>query len=319
MTSCTGAGGTGTKYTYAQLEQLWINAGGPSSVAYIAAAIALAESGGCTSALNLTDNNGTQTSVGLWQVSNGTHSYPSAWNTATGNAAEAVAKYKGAGGFSPWGTYTSGAYLKYLSPGTSPDSSLASIGQGLTGSTAAATSAAASDCLVGFQLPGSSFLQGLMSEATGANSAAGVVCLFSKSEARAIIGGLILLAGSGIMVLGLAVAVLNTRPGKVVAQAAGKAGMIAGEAVAPEAALAFASARRGKVPPARKPKRAPAATYSGWYASAERREHRAAPASTSAALRGSREENRRLRSENTKLKVKTQTLADMVNGPRRGA
>jgi hypothetical protein len=103
-------------YSFAQLEQLWIQAGGPVAVAPIAAAIALAESSGNSDAMNYTDNNGTQTSVGLWQVSTGTHSYPPAWQTPTGNAAEAVAKYRGAGNtFAPWGTYVSGIYRQFLS------------------------------------------------------------------------------------------------------------------------------------------------------------------------------------------------------------
>ena len=109
-------------YSYGQLETLWINAGGPKAVAPLMAAIALAESGGNPGALNQTDNNGTQTSVGLWQVSSGTHQYPSAWATAQGNATEAVAKYKSQG-LGAWGTYTSGAYLQYYKGGT-PASSL---------------------------------------------------------------------------------------------------------------------------------------------------------------------------------------------------
>jgi hypothetical protein len=122
-------------YTFAQLEQLWINAGGPSAVAPVAAAIALAESSGNAAALNLVDNNGTQTSVGLWQVSNGTHNYPTAWLTPAGNAAEAVAKYTGAGNsFSPWGTYRTGAYTSHLS-GTLLGATPAATGSG----TAAAT------------------------------------------------------------------------------------------------------------------------------------------------------------------------------------
>ena len=104
-------------YTYGQLETLWINAGGPKAVAPLMAAIALAESGGNPGALNKTDNGGTQTSVGLWQVSSGTHQYPSAWATPAGNAAEAVAKYKSEG-LGAWGTYTSGAYQQFYKGGT---------------------------------------------------------------------------------------------------------------------------------------------------------------------------------------------------------
>src|SRR5580698_840440 len=74
VTSCAGGG---TQYTYAQLEGLWVNAGGQASMAPLMAAIAEAESGGCSSALNATDNGGTQSSYGLWQISTGTHAAPS--------------------------------------------------------------------------------------------------------------------------------------------------------------------------------------------------------------------------------------------------
>jgi hypothetical protein len=104
-------------YTYGQLETLWTQAGGPKAVAPLMAAIALAESSGNPGALNTTDNGGTQTSVGLWQVSTGTHQYPAAWATPAGNAAEAVAKYKSQG-LGAWGTYTSGAYQQFYKGGT---------------------------------------------------------------------------------------------------------------------------------------------------------------------------------------------------------
>jgi hypothetical protein len=103
--------------TYGQLETLWIQAGGSKTLAPLMAAIALAESSGDPAAMNYTDNGGTQTSVGLWQVSSGTHSYPASWTTPAGNAAEAVAKYKSQG-LGAWGTYTSGAYRKYYQGGT---------------------------------------------------------------------------------------------------------------------------------------------------------------------------------------------------------
>jgi hypothetical protein len=184
MASCSGAGGggPGTKYTYAQLEGLWINAGGPKLVAPVAAAIALAESGGCSSDLNPTDNGGTQTSVGLWQVSNGTHQYPAAWTSAAGNAAEAVAKYTGAGNsFSPWGTYKSGAYTAYLNGSTTPDTNVPS-----SASTTAATSSTydAAGCLFGFP--------GISIPVVGST---GSFCILSKSEARAVIGGACLVTG----------------------------------------------------------------------------------------------------------------------------
>lgn len=178
---------SGTVYTYAQLEGLWINNGGPKAVAPVAAAIAEAESGGCVSALNPTDNDGRQTSVGLWQVSNGTHQYPAAWTTAAGNAAEAVAKYQGAGdSFSPWGTYETGAYKAFLNGSTTADLNV-------PGSSAAAGGGGCSPgqpcCLIGF-----SGVAGL-----------GSVCFFTRSEARALIGGVLIVGSAAV---GLVAAVI---------------------------------------------------------------------------------------------------------------
>src|SRR5258708_25733655 len=107
-------------YTFAQLERLWINAGGPGAVGGVGAAMALAESSGNSAATNPTDNNGTQTSWGLWQISNGTHAMPVP-NILDPliNAQQAVAKYR-ASGWAPWGTYGSGAYRKYLQGSVPP-------------------------------------------------------------------------------------------------------------------------------------------------------------------------------------------------------
>jgi hypothetical protein len=129
-------------YTYGQLETLWTNAGGSKALAPLMAAIALAESSGNPGALNTTDNGGTQTSVGLWQVSNGTHSYPASWTTPAGNAAEAVAKYKSQG-LGAWGTYTSGAYYQYYQ-GDTPASALPQGG----GSSGAGTQQAQTDSAI---------------------------------------------------------------------------------------------------------------------------------------------------------------------------
>lgn len=118
-TTCDGAdgGGPGPMYNFAQLEQLWVNAGGPAGAEQTAAAVALAESGGCSTDLNTTDNGGRQTSWCTWQISNGTHSEPAPniLNPAV-CAQQAVAKYEGEGdSFAPaWGTYDSGAYLQFM-------------------------------------------------------------------------------------------------------------------------------------------------------------------------------------------------------------
>jgi len=101
-------------YDFGQLENIWIEAGGSSQIAPIMAAIALAESSGNPLALNPDDNGGTQSSYGLWQISNGTHVAPSAnWSDPIVNAKLAIAKLA-EHGLSPWGTYDRGTYLQYL-------------------------------------------------------------------------------------------------------------------------------------------------------------------------------------------------------------
>jgi len=173
-----------TTYTYAQLEQLWINNGGSKAVAPVAAAVAMAESEGDNEATNPTDNNGTQTSWGLWQISNGTHAQPVPNILDPNvNAAQAVAKYKAEGNsFSPdWGTYDSGAYKKFLSGSTTPDPNVPAGGSG----GATLDSASGSVCLIG-PLPHTSF------------------CLLNKGQGRAAIGGACMVAGGLIVVVGLA-------------------------------------------------------------------------------------------------------------------
>lgn len=118
-----------TTLSYSQLEALWKKAGGNPVMAPLMAAIAEAESSGNPNATNPTDNNGTQTSWGLWQISNGTHAQPAPniLNPLV-NAEQAVAKYHSQG-LGAWGTYTSGAYKKYLGgSGTAPASGTSSTG-----------------------------------------------------------------------------------------------------------------------------------------------------------------------------------------------
>src|SRR5271165_948910 len=110
-------------YSYGQLEQLWVQAGGSRALAPLMAAVAMAESAGNPAANNYDDNGGTQTSWGLWQVSNGTHNWPGQQdpNIPLNNARYAVAKYQSQG-LGAWGTYTSGAYQQYYKGSTQPSS-----------------------------------------------------------------------------------------------------------------------------------------------------------------------------------------------------
>lgn len=189
--------------TYAQLEGLWLKAAagtkyGTKTWAALMAAIAEAESGGNPGAVNPNDNNGRQSSFGLWQVSTGTHQPPSPqWADPATNAQLALGKLQGQG-LEAWGTYTSGAYRAYLSGSTTPDVT------GLANSaavTAETTAAASSDCLVGFGgIPGTA----IFGDIGGAGGNLGQGCYLTRSEARGIMGALLMTGGGLILAAGLA-------------------------------------------------------------------------------------------------------------------
>jgi hypothetical protein len=98
-----------TKYGKSELEALWVKAGGPKAEARVAAAIALAESGGVPTAKN---PEGPEHAEGLWQIK-GQLVSGNPFNPEV-SAANAVAKWKDAKGFSPWTTFTGGEYKKFL-------------------------------------------------------------------------------------------------------------------------------------------------------------------------------------------------------------
>lgn len=170
-----------TDYSYAQLEGLWVNAGGPKNLAPTMAAIAEAESGGNSDARNPSG------ASGLWQILG--NPFPgNPFDPAT-NARMAVAKYKSQG-LGAWVTYTSGAYKAYMSGKTTPDTN---VPGSPTAQTTAASAGAASDCAwsIGFNIP-----------LIGGN-----VCVISKSELRGMaglglmaVGGFLGLAGLAVMV-----------------------------------------------------------------------------------------------------------------------
>lgn len=107
--------------SFSQLEQLAKNAGFSSALASVMAAIALAESGGNPNATNPYDNNGTQTSWGLWQISYGNHNAPPNWSDPQTNADLAYQKYLSQG-LGAWGTYTSGKYQQFMNGSTTSTS-----------------------------------------------------------------------------------------------------------------------------------------------------------------------------------------------------
>jgi hypothetical protein len=113
---------TGLGESYGQLVSLAQGAGCSASAAQIAAAVAMAESGGRAGAHNPVppDN-----SYGLWQINMigalgperrrqfGISRNEDLWNAAT-NARAMYAVSGGCSRWSPWTTYTSGAYKQFL-------------------------------------------------------------------------------------------------------------------------------------------------------------------------------------------------------------
>lgn len=118
----------GKTFTHPQLAKLWVAAGGPASVANVAAAIALAESRAAGSNPPASDPNAVHESLGgpnvgptgLWQIYG--NPLPGDALDPLTNARMAVKKWQDAGmSFRPWTTYTGAdtpnhekTYLRYL-------------------------------------------------------------------------------------------------------------------------------------------------------------------------------------------------------------
>lgn len=105
--------GIGDGYGKSSIMNLWTRAGGSPQLANLAAAVALAESGGNSQASNR-NTNGT-VDRGLWQI-NSIHGKLSTFDPA-GNARSAVQISAGGKNWTPWVAYKSGAYKKFLGGG----------------------------------------------------------------------------------------------------------------------------------------------------------------------------------------------------------
>jgi hypothetical protein len=92
------------RWGFHDLARLWVQAGGPVSIAGLMAAIALAESNGDPNAVNPESG-----ATGFWQIHPGGAQYKDPLT----NARTAVAKYRSQG-LGAWEAYTNGAYKRYL-------------------------------------------------------------------------------------------------------------------------------------------------------------------------------------------------------------
>lgn len=106
--------------TLAQLQQLAASVGFPDPA--LAAAVAMAESGGNPTIVGDTGPGVNGPSYGLWQIDVYYHpSYTQAQlDDPTTNARAALAISSNGTNWTPWSTYNSGAYKKWYQPWTSP-------------------------------------------------------------------------------------------------------------------------------------------------------------------------------------------------------
>jgi len=233
-----------TAYSYAQLEQLWINNGGSSASAPVAAAVAYAESNGVPGATSLNPDGGVN--VGLWQLDTpggGGAGFTQAQLADPNlNAATAVRVSRNGADWSTWATYASGAYRAFLSPGTTPDPNVPAASAAT--SATAQSAASASTCLVGFTAPSVLGIGG------------GTVCILSKANMRSIAGAAMLVSG-GFLVFGGAV--LLAAVGLGATGVAGRAAGLLPETAEIEQAADAAAARGAMRAPATGRHAAPAA------------------------------------------------------------
>ena len=175
--------------TYGQLQQIWINNGGDKTRAPLAAAIAEAESGGRTAVTSPNPDGGTN--VGPWQLD--TRGKGAGYSVAqlqdpNTNAAVAVKGSSNGRDWSAWETYVTGAYKPFMSGSVPPDPNVPAAASTTAKTTGADNPAS---CLIGGGEPG----------VFGVGAAN--FCLLDKSQARALVGGLLVTAGFLIALPGL--------------------------------------------------------------------------------------------------------------------
>jgi len=230
MASGTAAGDV--QFTYAQLEGLWIQASGSPQTAPIAAAIAMAESGGHSAAYDQ-DSNGS-IDRGLWQI-NSVHGAQSTYDVM-GNARAAVAISNNGTTWQPWVAYNNGSYRQFLRTGIPPDTNVPIN----------ATNAAANQPLTSATFVGGSCWNPLNWLGCAANAAGNAVTGAAETVAGDILGVIVdnilnpliqlvagvigMTAGAGLMVMGIVFIVMGSETGrKAVGTGVGVGGLIAGQ------------------------------------------------------------------------------------------
>lgn len=264
-----------TQFTFAQLEGLWIQAGGDPRYAGIAAAVAMAESGGDSQALG---HNPGSTDVGLWQI-NGPGGGDLKFLDPLTNVKEAIRQSHNGVDWRPWCTaYSDGAcgtkgggyslsnspagtqlrkYGANVPPNFSPVSG-APTNPGSGGSGGVHSSYNAQTCAWGIDLGTFSTPQSFFGFKIPAVSAKAGFCILSKTQVRALLGGMLIGAGTMVGLWGVGVLVTFAFRKNVMHQlsavtssvpVAGKAGTkIAGKTSA--SASRSTSTKNSVIPPA---------------------------------------------------------------------
>lgn len=227
-----------TKYSFAELEGIWENAGGSLLAAPMAAAIAMAESGGDS---NSTNNNGNGTQDrGLWQI-NSIHGSQSTFDV-TANARAAVAISSNGTNWRPWctawsngrcgGTFqgSGSPYLKFLPASqvapvmptqpSSPTNTASIVGagvgpllnslQGGSSSTGSSSSTGGGSSGTATTTPASSLLGGV----TGLDNLSNTIAQIYNGFTKTIWFGAITALGILMIFGGLAIVGYTTRPGQ---------------------------------------------------------------------------------------------------------
>jgi Lysozyme like domain len=207
--------------TYAQIEGVWINNGGSKAKAPIAAAIAEAESSGNTDATSSNPDGGTN--VGLWQLDTpggkGAGFSVAQLKDPNTNAQVAIKGSSGGTDWSAWQTFATGAYKAFLNSSTTPNTNVPG-GSGAATTAVTSTATEAADCLFGF--PGVS---------VPVVGDVGAFCILKKSNARAMLGGALLLVGGLAFMVGALVvaagAISDTKAGQTAGRAVKKVAEVA--------------------------------------------------------------------------------------------
>ena len=196
-------------YKYSELVDLWVKAGGSVLYAPIAAAVALAESGGKPDAIN-TNRNGS-VDRGLWQI-NSVHGKQSTVDPVN-NAKAAVAISKGGTDWRPWAVaWDKPGFQGQYMGSNAPATKFLPAGNNNVGTVPIAGNRAATIPVPGPSGVFGSLFGSLFGTAVGAGEDA-------KAQLRLLINSfwqafgyiILVFSGASMMIVGLVLLILNTR------------------------------------------------------------------------------------------------------------